>query len=214
MREIEERPGKEGLRVHSEQQSSPRRGDPNAVEGLLSRGQPERGSKGFGNAEQRHPYLTSLCASCVAGQACLPGETSVSPLCVRKDHVGGGRHRENRCCETDLDLLMAHQLEAGPPLFAATPIAAEQRRFDGIRNQQRQQTDSTGFGRGVPMPLAVVAHWAITTIADSGAVEHAQTAIRFATLLRGTQRLAFWTQQYPIGLEGEVLPGKPTCFPG
>jgi hypothetical protein len=63
------------------------------------------------------------------------------------------------------------------------------------------------------MPLALLAQWAVATVADSRTVEHAQTAIRFAALLSGTQRFALWTQQHAVGLEREVLPGEAPRLP-
>src|ERR1043166_1372006 len=73
----------------------------------------EPGRESGGNTEQFHRYLTRLCASRVASQACLPGETGVGPLCARKDHIGGGKHRGNRPSKTDLDSLLAHERETG-----------------------------------------------------------------------------------------------------
>src|SRR5437763_16441128 len=64
------------------------------------------------------------------------------------------------------------------------------------------------------MPLTLRTLWAATTIAYPGTVEHAQTAIGFAALLGWAQRLAIWTVQPPVGLEGEVLPRETTRFPG
>src|SRR6266567_5117667 len=64
------------------------------------------------------------------------------------------------------------------------------------------------------MPLTLRTLWAAATIEDPSAVEHAQTAIGFAALLGGAQRLAIWTVQHPVVLEGEVLPRETIRFPG
>jgi len=77
-----------------------------------------------------------------------------------------------------------------------------------------EQTDATGFGRGMSMPLALQTLEAVTTVADAGTVEHAQAAIRFPALLGGPQCLACRAAQYPIGLVREVLPREASRFPG
>src|SRR5262249_37197471 len=127
----------------------------------------------------------------------------VRPLCARKDH-GGGRHSGNRRCETDLHALMAREPEAGPSMVSATPIAPQQGGGADLK-RMKQQTDATRVGCGMAMPLALQTLEAITTVADASAVEHAQAAIVFAALFRGTQGLALWTEQRPIRPEREVL---------
>src|SRR5206468_5638021 len=77
-----------------------------------------------------------------------------------------------------------------------------------------QNTDPTRLRGDFPMPLALLAQRAATTIENSGTVEDAQTAIRFAALLGGAQRLARRTGQRPVGLESEILPAETTRFPG
>jgi hypothetical protein len=58
MREIEERPGKEVMRLSSEKHAYPRREKSEARDTRsLSRHQAERGSKVFGHAEQSDHYL-------------------------------------------------------------------------------------------------------------------------------------------------------------
>src|SRR5438270_13786930 len=64
------------------------------------------------------------------------------------------------------------------------------------------------------MPLTLRTLWAVATIADPSAVEHAQTAIGFPALLGWAQCLAIWTVQHPVGLEDKVLPQEPIRFPG
>src|SRR5258705_10773392 len=78
----------------------------------------------------------------------------------------------------------------------------------------KQDTDPTRVCRCFPIPLTLRTLWAAATIAYPGTVEHAQTAIGKALLLGGAQRLASWTVQYPVGLEGEVLSGETPRFPG
>jgi hypothetical protein len=95
---------------------------------------------------------------------------------------------------------MAHKLEAGTPVFSTIPIPPKQRLWANLERME-QETDPTGFCRGIPMPLALWAHRAGAAVADSGTVEHTKTAIRFAALLRGTQCLALWTVQHAVGLE-------------
>jgi hypothetical protein len=77
-----------------------------------------------------------------------------------------------------------------------------------------QNTDPTRLRGDFPMPLARLSQRAAATIEHSGTVEDAQTAISFAALLGGVQRLARRTSQRPIGLKSEILPAETTCFPG
>src|SRR6266849_9261685 len=78
----------------------------------------------------------------------------------------------------------------------------------------QQETDPTRLCGCFPVPLTLQTLWAAATIAYPGAVEDAQTAFGFAALLGGTQRLTSRTAQHPIRLEGEVLPGETSRFPG
>ena len=43
----------------------------------------------------------------------------MGPLCARKDHIGGGKHRGNRPSKTDLDSLLAHERETGASVFVS-----------------------------------------------------------------------------------------------
>src|SRR5215470_772074 len=97
-------------------------------------------------------------------------------------------------------------------MLSAAPILPEERCGTDLERMQ-EETDPTRLCRGLSMPLALRTLWAVATIAYPGTVEHAQTPIRFPALLRGTQRLALWTQQHPVGLEREVLPGETPRLP-
>jgi len=93
----------------------------------------------------------------------------------------------------DFQPLVAHKLHTSAPMLPPAPIPPEQWRGTSLKRMQ-QHTDPTRLHGGFPVPLTLLAHRAAATIKDPGAVEHTQTAIRFAALFRGTQRLAFWTQ--------------------
>src|SRR4051812_47762257 len=69
-----------------------------------------------------------------------------------------------------------------------------------------QATSPTQLRGCLPVPLTLRTLWAAATIADSGTVEDAQTAIGFTALLVWAQGLASWTVKPSVGLEGEVLP--------
>ena len=64
---IEEQPGKEGRRLHSEKHACPRRKNPTAVKAVLSRRQTERGGKAFCDAEQSDRHLAPTRLWKVAG---------------------------------------------------------------------------------------------------------------------------------------------------
>lgn len=97
MGESEEQPGKEVMRSHSEKQASLRRENPKVAEGVLSRGQSERGGKAFWDTEQRESDPTRSFGSCVASEPLLPTETIMRPLCMGERQRGGsGGSGENR----------------------------------------------------------------------------------------------------------------------
>src|SRR5215472_4993723 len=97
-------------------------------------------------------------------------------------------------------------------MLPPAPIPPEQWRGPNLKRMQHH-TDPTRLRSGFSVPLTLRAHRAAATLTDPGAGEHTQTAIRFAALFRGTQRLACWTEQHAIGLEGEVLPREASCLP-
>ena len=72
MREIEDPPGKEASRLHSEKQASPRRGNPKAAEAVLSGGQSERDGEGFWDTEQLDGSQLSRWSAGIARQPFLP----------------------------------------------------------------------------------------------------------------------------------------------
>jgi hypothetical protein len=57
---IEEQPGKKAMKLHTEQQASPRRGNPPIVKTMLSRRQPERGGKAFWDTKQSDRHLQRI----------------------------------------------------------------------------------------------------------------------------------------------------------
>src|SRR5260370_8442300 len=77
---IEEQPGKEGRRLHSEKYACPRRGNPTAVKAVLSRRQTERGGKAFCDAEQSDRHLARCWDSRVASQPPLKVEPIMHAL--------------------------------------------------------------------------------------------------------------------------------------
>ena len=101
---------------------------------------------------------------------------------------------------------MSHELHTGLPVPSAAPIPPEQRRGTNPERMQ-QETDPTRLRGGFPIPLTLRTLWAAATIADPGAVKHAQTAIGLMALLSWAQGLARRTGQRPSGLKSEVLPG-------
>jgi len=56
MKEIEEKPGTEAMRLHSEKPPCPRRGNPKAAEAMLSLSLAERGGKAECRAEESDRY--------------------------------------------------------------------------------------------------------------------------------------------------------------
>src|SRR5579864_9365243 len=89
MRGIEERPEQEAMRCHSEKRACPRRGNPTAVETVLSRRQIERGGKAFWHAEQSDRHPARCWDSRVAREPLLKVETI-----MRAVHETGAQARE------------------------------------------------------------------------------------------------------------------------
>ena len=127
MREIEDQPGKEAMRPHSEKQACPRRRSSKAAEAVLSRGQSERGGKAFWDAEQFDHHPARCWGACIASEALLPAETIMRPL-----RTGQKCRRENWADRTarlylHLQALVSQQVQARPPMKPPAPVPPEQR---------------------------------------------------------------------------------------
>src|SRR5216684_7290122 len=213
MGRIEKQPGKETMRLHSEKQACPRRGNPTAVKAVLNCRQTERGGKAFWDAEQSDRHLARCWDARVASEPLCPREARVGTLRAGKDHFRAAKRSCGGRRQAHLDALVSHEPHTGAPMLSPAPIPPEQRRGTNPERME-QYTDPTRLRGCFPVPLTLRTLWAAATIAYPGAVEHAQTAIGFAALLGWAQRLASRTVQHPVGLEGEVLPGETPHFPG
>ena len=128
MGRIEDQSGKEAMRLYSEKQACPSRGNLTAVKTMLSRRQTERGGKVFWDTEESDRHPTGCGNSCVASKPLCPREASVGTLRAGKDHFcfawrscGGGR-------QAHLDALVSHELHTGAPMLSPAPIPPEQGR--------------------------------------------------------------------------------------
>src|SRR5258708_37413655 len=122
MGRIEEQSGKEGMRLHSEKQACPRRGNPTAVKTMLSRRQTERGGKAFWDTEQSDRHLTRCGDSCVASEPLCPREARVGTLRAGKDHFC---FAWRSCCGVRqglLYILRAYQVHTCQPAASPTPV--------------------------------------------------------------------------------------------
>lgn len=155
MRGIEEQPGKEVMKLHSEKHASLRRSKTEARDARsLSRHQAERGSKVFGYTEQSDHYLASRWQARIASQPFCPRE----PI-VRARSPGKGRKLDDWIGRVlgfhlDLYLLLAEQLHARAPMLPAAPVPPKQRCRANPR-WMPQQTDPAGLLCVFPMPLAL-----------------------------------------------------------
>src|SRR2546429_4903536 len=93
MRRIEEKSGKKAMRLPSEKQTCPRRGNPTAVKTVLTRSPTERGGKALWDAEQSDRHLARCWDARVTSESRLStrGESARAargkgsrPLCVAK----------------------------------------------------------------------------------------------------------------------------------
>jgi len=122
MKGIEEKPGKKAMRLHSEKQSCPRRRNTVAAQAVLSRRQPERGSKDCWDAEQLDRDLASRWSTRIASEPLCPREARAGTLRAGKDHFRfawqscGGRRQAH------LDALVSHELYTGAPVLSPAPI--------------------------------------------------------------------------------------------
>jgi len=78
----------------------------------------------------------------------------------------------------------------------------------------KQDAHLARFGRGPPIPLALLAQRTRTAVANAGGIDDPQAAIAFSTSLMRDQDVVCWTPQGPIGLERKVSAGKAASFPG
>ena len=78
---------------------------------------------------------------------------------------------------------------------------------------REQDAHPAGFCRLAALPLPLLAQPTGATIANAGRVEQPQTAISFASLRGRVERLARWTTQGAVWLEGKGISSKATGFP-
>ncbi len=189
MRGIEEKPGKEARRLHSEKHACPRRGNPTAVKTVLSRRQTERGGKAFWDAEQSDRHLARCGDSRVAREPLLKVETIMRAL-----RTGQGRRRKSWAGrETLLHLhfhaLLPKQMHAHSPMKSPTPILPEERsRTDDQWMQQHAHL--ARLSSSVPLPLTLLPQRTGATTADAGRIHYAQAPIGFSASLVRHKRLA------------------------
>ena len=149
---------------------------------MLSRCQTERGGKVFWDAEELDRDLASRWSTHIASEPFCPREARVGTLRAGQDHFCAAKRSCGGRRQAHLNALVPHELHAGAPVRSPAPIAPEQRRGTNPERMQ-QDTDPTRLCGGFPVPLTLLAQRAAATIADPGAIEHAQTAISFAALL-------------------------------
>jgi|SRR5712692_5359429 len=137
MRRIEEKPGKKAMRLPSEKQTCPRRGNPTAVKTVLNRRQTERGGKALWDAEQSDRHLARCWDTRIASEPLCPREARVCSLRARKDHFRCAWRRGGGGQQAHLDALVSHELHTGAPVLSAAPIPPEQRR--GTNPERMQQ---------------------------------------------------------------------------
>src|SRR5216683_3030948 len=85
-RRREDQPGKEAIKLYSEKEACPRRGNPTAVKTVLHRRQTERDGKALWDAEQSDRHRAGSWDSRVPSEPLCPREARVSTLGTGKDH--------------------------------------------------------------------------------------------------------------------------------
>jgi hypothetical protein len=105
------------------------------------------------------------------------------------------------------------QTQTGVPLVPSGPVSPEER-SRAYRQRMEQEAHLAWFGRGTPIPLALLAQRTRTTVANAGGIDDPQTAIAFSPSFMRDEDVACWTPQGPIRLEGKVGSGEAASFPG
>jgi hypothetical protein len=98
------------------------------------------------------------------------------------------------------------------PLVPSVPVSPE-KRSRAYREGMKQDAHLARFGRGTPVPLALVAQGTRTAVANAGGIDDAQAAITLSTVLMRDQNVACRTSQGSIRLEGKVGSGEAARFP-
>lgn len=210
---IENQPGKEAMRLHTEKQACPRRGTPTAVKTVLKRRQTQRGGKGFWDAEHSDRHLARCWDSRVTSEPLCPAEARVRAQRAGKDHCRFAWRSGDGRWQAHLDVLVSHELHTGTPMLSAAPVAPEQRRGTNDA-RMKKHTHLARLCRGVAIPLTLLTQWTKAAIADAGCIHDAQAPIDFLASLLGTKRMSCWTLERPIRLERKVLSRETTRFPG
>lgn len=202
--------GREAMTSRPEQQAGPRGHQTETTATRSRRSQAQENGEVIRDAEQRDRRRCLGRGAGITSQPLRPREAVMCPLRPRKDRrLRAGRESRRK---GHLNPLVSHELHTGTSVLSATPILPVQRRGTDPEGMQ-EKTDPTRLCRGLSMPLTLRTLWAVAAIADPSAGEDAQTAIRFPALLGGTQRLAFWTVQHAVGLEGEIVPREAPSLP-
>lgn len=201
------------MRQPSEQFVCPRNGSTQADVAALGGDQIEKASEDLWDAEQVDRHLTSRGDTGIACQPFGPGQPPMRPLLTRQRWRRGRWAESAIRCHLDLHLLSTQQVNAGAPLFAAAPVAPEQRSRGNGQRVQEQADPAWMFGRR-SMPLTVRTQPAGATITDAGLIDHAQAPIRFSTLFRRREQRSGGTTQRTIGLASKVSTRVATVFPG
>jgi hypothetical protein len=165
------------------------------------------------DAEQLDRDLGSVGSPSIASEAFLPVETIMGTSRARKQGRRRGEGRCSRGLQVDLHSLVTHQLQARLPMISTTPVTPEKRRISD-RERMQEDTHLARLGRGVAIPLTLLAQRTGAATANAGSIHHAQAAIGFSALLMREQLLGSRATQRAIGLEGKVLPREAARFPG
>ncbi len=204
---------KEAMRFHSEKQTCPRRGLQTTLEMVLRCGQPQRGSKAFWDTEQVDRHLARSWGTRVAKQPLLNVEAIMCALCTRQRRVREIRGGRETRILLHLHVLATQQLSARPSMVPTAPITPEHR-CGADEEGMQEHAHLARLGSSATLPLALFAQGTRATTANAGGIDHAQAPIGFSASLIDRERLARWTAQRAIGLQGKVLSREATRFPG
>jgi hypothetical protein len=119
----------------------------------------------------------------MASEPLSPPETRGRTLRPGKDQVCGG-WRSGGWRQAHFEALVPHELDTGPPMFSAAPIAPEQW-FGADAKRMQQHADLAWLCGSPPIPLALLTERTRAATAKAGGIDHAQAAIGFSTPLMG-----------------------------
>lgn len=168
--------------------SSEERGGSPQAEVALGGGQAEKGRQAVWYPEKGEGDLLTHFGSGIASQPLIPGQAVMRTLSPGNRRRGESPGFLESRLHLDFEMV-AMQTQAGVPLVPSGPVSPEEG-SRAYRQRMKQDAHLAWFGRGPPVPLALVAQGTRTAVANAGGIDDPQAAITLSTLLMRDQDIA------------------------